>query len=488
MRREFRWEWAFVVTGLLWLALGGLAGLVLPSLRAVSTDSLTLRLYAATVTVHGVAMVFGGLFQLMAGTCLLHGRAMSGQVEGWSSRLPTVLYGATNGGLLLLAVSLLGGFAPSYVLVYPLPLVGVEANLWSRWALIVALLGVALVLLAVNYLYPAALARSIFGRLIPSRRQLHALAPDPGSLGMTIYAIVMPVLGLPVVVFAAIVFLVAIGFIDQQTLRFATDARNFSVAFWLFAHNLMEAMGIMALGALYALVPRYTRVGRLYSPRLAVIAMVLYTMAAIPAFGHHLYTWVTGNPESLQNVSRATSWATGFVAAGLTAFNLALTLWRHGLRLHPAPLFLLGGFVLYLIDGFVALELSTPAWNLRLHGTLYATAHTMTILTAVLLVFLGVTYHYYPALRERTLDARLGFLHAGISFAAALAMFFTLLSGGVAGLPRRAYPWFPGEGIYAVPIVLFGLLFALGQLVFAYNLLRTERGALPVAAPAPAAN
>jgi hypothetical protein len=36
----------------------------------------------------------------------------------------------------------------------------------------------------------------------------------------------------------------------------------------------------------------------------------------------------------------------------------------------------LGGFLLYLIDGFVALQLATRAWNLRLHGTLYVTAHT----------------------------------------------------------------------------------------------------------------
>lgn len=215
--------------------------------------------------------------------------------------------------------------------------------------------------------------------------------------------------------------------------------------------------------------------------------MVLYTTAAIPSFGHHLYTWITSNPEALKNVSRATSWATGFIAATLTAFNLGLTVWRNGLRIRPAPLMLLGGLLLYLINGFVTLELSTPAWNLQLHGTLYATAHTMTILTAVLLIFLGVTYHYYPALRERALDDRLGFYHGAFTFTAALAMFFTLLVAGVAGLPRRAYPWLPGEGVYAIPILLFGLLFATGQVLFLVNLLRTERGLVPAPAPSPAA-
>jgi cytochrome c oxidase subunit 1 len=294
---------------------------------------------------------------------------------------------------------------------------------------------------------------------------------------MAIYALVMPILGLPVFLFAIVVFLVALDLISPETIPLATSPRSFSVAFWLFAHNLMEAMGIMTLGALYVLVPRYTRSGKLYSPRLAAVAMVLYTMAAIPAFSHHLYSWVTNSPQVFQNVSRSTSWATGFIAASSTGFDVGLTVWRHGLRIHPAPLLMLEGFLLYLIDGFVALELSTPAWNLRLHGTLYATAHTMTILTAVLLVFLGVMYHYYPALRDRQLDIRMGFWHSGLSFLAALAMFFSLLIAGVAGLPRRAYPWLSGEGTYAVPLLLFGLIFALAQFVFLWNLLRSERAA-----------
>lgn len=260
-----------------------------------------------------------------------------------------------------MAASAFGDFAPAYVLVYPLPLVGADVALWPRWALLIALVGIALVLLAVLYLYPAAIARSLFGRPLPTRTQLRGLIPDPGSLGMSVYALIMPILGLPVFLFTTVVFLVTLGLLRPETIPIATSARSFNVAFWLFAHNLMEAMGIMAFGDIYIIVPRYTRSGQLHSPRAAGVAMILYTMAAIPAFGHPFYTWVTGNPEVLQNVSRSTSWATGFIAATLTAFNVGLTAWRNGLRAHPAPLLILEGLLLYLIDVFVALELSTPA-------------------------------------------------------------------------------------------------------------------------------
>jgi cytochrome c oxidase subunit 1 len=82
---------------------------------------------------------------------------------------------------------------------------------------------------------------------------------------MAIYALVMPILGLPVFLFAIVVFLVALDLISPETIPLATSPRSFSVAFWLFAHNLMEAMGIMTVGALYVLVPRYTRSGKLYA-------------------------------------------------------------------------------------------------------------------------------------------------------------------------------------------------------------------------------
>jgi hypothetical protein len=109
---------------------------------------------------------------------------------------------------------------------------------------------VALVLLAVLYLYPAAIARALFGRLIPTSRHLRALVPDPGSLGIAIYALVMPILGLPDFLFAIVVFLVALDLISPETIPLATSPRSFSVAVWLFAHNLKEAIGIMTLGAL----------------------------------------------------------------------------------------------------------------------------------------------------------------------------------------------------------------------------------------------
>ncbi|WP_448594806.1 cbb3-type cytochrome c oxidase subunit I [Thermoflexus hugenholtzii] len=489
MARLERLSWWLIVTALVWFAAGGILGLFLPALQAFAPQGGAARLYTIALTGHGVAFVFGGLFQLMAGLSLLQARSCMEETGSSPPRLlPRWLYGLLNGGLILLALANLQGFAPSYTLMYPLPTVGPARGMWGRGPLIVAFVGIALVLLAVLYLYPVALARTMWGRLYPSRMQWGRMRRDPGMLGMAAYIGMMPTLGLPVFLLAAVVFAVVLGLLQPEQLpswcriplgpllpqiRPEVDPWPFNVAFWLFAHNLMEAMGIMALAAVYTLIPLYTRAPtpRLYSPGMGVLAVGLYTLSAIPAFGHHLYTMISTSPPWSTALAQAASWLTGFAAA-FTAFNIGATLWRDGLRLHPAPLFVLGGFLLYLIDGFVALQLATRAWNLRLHGTLYVTAHTMTILIAVGMIWLGMLYHHHPGLRGWPLEARRGFLHAGLTFLGALGMFYTLLRAGAEGIPRRAYPW-PGDGPgFGVAMLLFGVLFALAQILFAVHLLR----------------
>ncbi|MBO9360816.1 MAG: hypothetical protein J7452_01285 [Thermoflexus sp.] len=114
---------------------------------------------------------------------------------------------------------------------------------------------------------------------------------------------------------------------------------------------------------------------------------------------------------------------------------MGATLWWDGLQLHPAPRFVLGGFLLYRIDGFVALQLAAQARNLGLHGTLHVAAHAMTTLIAVGMIWLGMLYPHRPRLRGWALKARQGFLHAGLILLAALRMFGTILWAGAEGIP-----------------------------------------------------
>lgn len=500
MRYLDRTPWWFIVAGLIWSALGGSFGLLLPALQTFAPGGIAARLYTIALTGHGVAFVFGGLFQLMVGLSLTQARScMEEGAHPSHPLLPRLLLGILNGGLILLALANLLGFAPSYTLMYPLPTSGVARGLWGREALILAFVGIALLLLAVLYLYPVALAREMFGRLFPSRAQWRRLWSDPGMLGMSAYIGLMPILGLPVFLLAAVLFLIVLGLLRPEQLPTwfrvlprggpvelspEVDPWPFNLAFWLFAHNLMEAMGIMALAAVYVLVPLYTRATtpRLYSPHMGVLAVGLYSLSAIPAFGHHLYTMISTSSPAFPLLAQSASWLTGFAAA-FTAFNIGATLWRDGLRPQPAVLLVLGGFLLYLMDGFVALQLATRAWNLQLHGTLYVTAHTMTILIAVGMIWLGMLYHHHPTLRGWVLEARQGYLHGGLTFLSTLGMFYTMLVAGAAGTPRRAYPWPGGGTAYGAALLIFGLLFALGQLVLAHNLLRGRGHAVPTTPP-----
>ncbi len=466
--------WLFVLTSAVWFAVGGGFGLLLPALQLVGEAGGFFRLYQVALTGHGVALTFGGLFQLMVGLSLLLAGTGMGGGRPADTPLGWPLYGLLNGSLTLLAAADLMGFVPSYVLMYPLPLEGVRLGLWSQSSLVLALVGLAGLLLAVLFVYPAVLTRALFGKIRPARGQLGELLRDPGMLGMALYAVLMPLLGLPLVAAALGVFLAVIGLAERPV-----GALPFNLAFWLFAHNLMEAMGVMALGLVYRLVPLYLADGscRLYSPRLGVAALLLYSASAIPAFGHHLYTMVSSQPLAFQSGAQAASWLTGFAAA-FTAFNVGATLWKHGLRAEPAVLLVLGGFGVYLADGFVALQLSTQTWNLRLHGTLYVTAHTMTILVALGLIWLGALHHQLARI-NRPVSSALACAHGALTLVSALGMFYAMLGAGAQGLPRRAYLWPPEAATLAGVLLLFGLVFAAAQAILGVGILarlRTRAG------------
>jgi cytochrome c oxidase subunit 1 len=216
-----------------------------------------------------------------------------------------------------------------------------------------------------------------------------------GMAGMLPYIFIIPPIGTAITLAALLIGTALLGLVPLGSIGWALQYLNFNYSFWIFAHNLMEAMGIMAISTVYWLIPRYTVSGAggtgvrtLYSEKLGLFAVVFYPTAAIIAFPHHLFTMPTSQPQGLRYTGQVASWLTGFGAA-FSVFNVLATSYVFGLRLTPASLAALLGFGLYIADGFLAMQLGTIGWAIRLHGTYAATAHLMTILLAVTLIWIG---------------------------------------------------------------------------------------------------
>jgi cytochrome c oxidase subunit 1 len=382
-----------------------------------------------------------------------------------------------NLGAALLTVAVLMGFKVSLIVMFPLPLVGAQMGIWSMNTVILGFTGIYLVLACMILLYPLlGLSMLFFGKkrqdLVLSERSLN----DPGMLGMTLSALTLLIAGLPLVVVGTTLLLALYGVIPMSMAAWAAEPVVFQYVFFIFAHNLMEAMALMVSSAMYATLPLYLADGtrKLFSDKLANTALWILLLTSVTSFLHHFITFY---PEP----------AGGAVLLG-QHHELGHRHRRRDQHLHRAgdhlaarPARRAGHH-----RGAARLGAVHPRWRqrhghlqrrlgLRLHGTMWQSGHTMTVILAMSLMWMGVLYHHYPVITGRKLDPALGTWFVRLftvgGFGAAIAM----LAGGAAGMPRRFADWNQeGWMVYGNMIMIFGLILGASFVVYAYNLLQSR--------------
>ncbi len=479
------WPALMVMTSFVWLAVAGLLGVAMPVTQILEVQS---ELFYTALTAHGAALAFPFVFQLMVGVSLHRAAGCLGKpVTGW---LPALIYIFMNFGAVLLTLAILGGLKISYAIMYPLPIVGVQTGQWSMAVVILGFTGVALVLSTVILLYPIQVLRMLFfgnqrSDLVLDARTLR----DPGMLGMAMSVIVLIVMGTPFLVIAGLILLGLYGIIPLAAISWATEPVVFQFAFFIFAHNLMEAMAIMIIAAVYATLPLYLADGtrKLYSDRLANLALWILLITSVTSFFHHFFTLFPGLPAVLAYHGNIMSWGTG-VGAAITIFTVLATIWKHGLRAEAGTMALLMGFVLYILDGVSAIVTSNVAWSFKLHGTMWQAGHTMAVLIAMAMMWMGVLYHHYPVITGRRLNPVLGKWFVILFTVGSVGAHYSFMMAGAAGMPRRFADWNQeGWMFYGNLILLFGLVIGAGLIIFAMDLaksreIETSRGDSTVAA------
>lgn len=461
-----------IMASFIWLAIAVLLGISMPLSQVFELDT---SLFYTAITAHGAAMSFPFLFQLMAGVGLHRaGGCLGTPVTGIFASL---FFWFMNIGGILFAIAVLGGLKISYAVMYPLPIVGVQTGQWSMGLVILGFTGIALILVSVILLYPIQVIKMLF---FDKQRQELVLSPrtlkDPGMLGMAMAAFVLLIMGMPLIVVASAVLLALYGILPMAWVTWATDPIVFQYVFFIFAHNLMEAMAIMVVSAVYATLPLYLADGtrKLYSESLAKLALWILLVTSVTSFFHHFFTMYPALPAALSYHGNIMSWGTGFGAA-VTIFTVSATIWKHGLRPEPGVMAVLMGFVLYIMDGASAIITSNVAWSFQLHGTMWQSGHTMAVLISMSLMWIGVLIHHYPVITGRQMDNRLGHIFTALYTIGAMGAAWSFLAAGAAGMPRRFAAW-NQEGwlTYGYLILIFGLCIAASLIVLGLYLKRSR--------------
>jgi cytochrome c oxidase subunit 1 len=468
------WPAMMIMTSFVWLIVAILLGVLMPVIQLAELDT---NLFYSAITLHGAALAFPFLFQFMMGISLHRSGGCMGKSA--SGPLTTLIYVCMNGGAVLLTLAVIGGLKITYTVMYPLPLVGAQMGQWSMGMVVLGFTGIALVLTSMIFLYPIQILRmSFFGKqredLLLSARTLN----DPGMLGMVMSVMILLVTGTPLMIVAGAVLLGLYGLVPLDAITWATEPVVFQYVFYIFAHNLMEAMAIMVISAVYATLPLYLADGtrKLYSDKLANLALWILLVTSVTSFFHHFYTTNPGLPSALAYHGNFMSWATG-VGAALSAFTILATIWKHGIKAEPGLMAILAGFVLYIMDGVNAMVAGNIVVSYQVHGTLWIGGHAMMVLIAMCLMWMGVLYHHYPVITGKKLDTKLGNRFVKYYFIGAFGLTYSFAAGGAMGMPRRFADWSAGPDSWmmvGIAILIFGIFLTIGFVTYMQNFLKSR--------------
>lgn len=465
------WPALMIMASFVWLAVAGLLGLVMPATQILDLNT---DWYYTALTAHGAALAFPCVFQLMIGVGLHRSGGCVGKPI--TGIFPALIFWFLNIGSALLTVAILMGLSISLVVMYPLPIVGAQMGIWSMNAVVIGFSGIALVLTTMIVLYPVFLIRlTFFGEKRKDLQLAERTLQDPGMLGMILSAFTLLVSGTPLMIVASAVLLALYGIVPMDAVSWATEPVVFQYAFFIFAHNLMEAMALMVISAVYATLPLYLADGtrKLFSDRIANAALWILLLTSVTSFLHHFITLYPNQPAMLAYQATIMSWGTGLGAA-LSIFTILATIWQHGLRPEPGIIAALIGFVLYILDGASAVVTSNVAWAFMLHGTMWQSGHTMTVLVAMSMMWMGVLYHHYPVITGRKLDPVLGTWFVRLFAVGGIGAALVMLAAGAAGMPRRFAAWNQeGWMFYGYLILFFGLILGAAYVVYLYNFMKS---------------
>jgi cytochrome c oxidase subunit 1/cytochrome c oxidase subunit I+III len=164
------------------------------------------------------------------------------------------------------------------------------------------------------------------------------------------------------------------------------------------------------------------------------------------------------------------------IPSAIAVFAWLATIWT-GRPVFRTPFLYFAGFILlFVIGGVSGFMTASAALDWQLTDTYFVVAHLHYVLLGInLFPVLGGLVYWFPKFTGRMMDERLGRWTFWVLFIGFNIAFFPMHIIGLEGMPRRVwtYPAELGVGGWNLLITLGAFLFALGILLFLYNLVRS---------------
>src|SRR5690242_17326597 len=251
--------------------------------------------------------------------------------------------------------------------------------------------------------------------------------------------------------------------------------------FWIFGHPWVYIVVLPAMGIVSDALPVFCR-RPLVGYTLVALATVTTGILGFGVWVHHMFA--TGLPPlALAFFGGVSIFIT--IPSAVAVFSWLATLW-YGRPWYPAAMkFMLGFIVLFVIGGVSGVMTAAVPFDFQLTDTYFVVAHLHYVLVGINVfpVIAGI-YYWFPKFTGRLMDERLGTWNFWTMFIGANLVFFPMHILGMLGMPRRVYTYPAGLGwdVYNLIETVGAYLFALGVVIFAWNVWKSRRGGAPAGA------
>ncbi len=460
----------YIVTSLVFLAVGGLLSLLVRAQLATPNEAVITRdSYNELVTLHGTTMIFLVVVPILAGLGNYLVPLMIGARDVAFPRMNALSYWMfLLGGIVLYSSWASSGGAAKCGWTCYAPL---SEEAFSRgngtdlWVLSLHILAVSSLAGAINFI------ATIYNMRAPGMTWMR-LPLFVWSIG--IYA-VMLVLILPVIGAGLLLLL-----LDRQVgthFFLPSEGGNallWQHLFWFFGHPEVYVIILPVMGIVSEVIPVFAR-KPIFGYKAIAFSTIGIAFISMIVWAHHMF--VVGLPIGLQSYFMLASMAVA-VPTGIKILNWLATTWRGNLVFDTPMLFVLGFIALFTMGGLSGIFLAAFPVDWQVTDTYYVVAHFhYTLFGGSVFAIFGGLYYWWPKMFGRLLDERLGKIHFWLMFVGFNATFIPQHMLGLLGMPRRIYTYGHGglwEGYNLASTIGSGIM-ALGILAFVANVVITSR-------------
>lgn len=444
----------YVITALLFLALGGVLSLLMRlQLAKPDNNLISAQRYDELFTIHGSTMMFLFAVPVMEGVAVYVIPLMLGTRSTAFPRLNAFSYFLYLGGGLMLWGAFALNIGPDVGWFAYTPLSGPQfspghrADVWAQM---------------ITFTEVSALAAAV----VLVTTILKARAPGMTLARMPLYAWAILVTAMMIMFAITAVALCSSMLISDRLI--GTNFYNsyehgdnllWQHLFWFFGHPEVYIIFLPATGFVSIITETFCR-RPVFGHAVVVLALISTGILAFGLWVHHMFA--TGLPRVGYSFYTSASLAVS-IPTGLQIFCWLATIWEGRPRFQTPMLYVVGFIVTFVIGGLSGVMVAAVPLDLQLHDTYFVVAHLHYVLIGgSVFPLLGALTYWYPKAVGRMMSETLGKISFWLAFLGFQLTFFPMHFSGMLGMPRRVYTYPAGLGLE-----LPNLLSSIGAFVLA---------------------